>query len=200
MSSVRALFGVLGRRAALAATLGLTALTLAAPAHAAAERVRLKTSAGDIVIELDRAKAPKTVENFLGYVKAGHYDGTQFHRVIPNFMIQGGGMDKDMGEKPTKPPIALESRGGLSNTVGTVAMARTADPNSATAQFFINVNDNAFLDQPNARDGQGYAVFGKVTAGMDVVEKIRAVPTTTKGPHQNVPVTPVLIIKASLEK
>jgi peptidyl-prolyl cis-trans isomerase A (cyclophilin A) len=200
MSPVCAITGLLGRRGALALGLSLALSAASLPAHAGAERVRLKTSAGDIVIELDRAKAPKTVENFIGYVKAGHYDGTQFHRVIPNFMIQGGCMDKNMGEKPTRAPIALESRSGLSNARGTVAMARTADPNSATAQFFINVVDNAFLDQPNARDGQGYAVFGKVSAGMEVVDKIREVPTTTKGPHQNVPVTPVLIVKASLEK
>jgi peptidyl-prolyl cis-trans isomerase A (cyclophilin A) len=200
MSPVSTFAAAIGRRAALLAAGLLLLAGLGAQAQAATERVRLKTSAGDIVIELDRAKAPKTVDNFIAYVKAGHYDGTQFHRVIPNFMIQGGGMDKDMGEKPTKAPIPLESRSGLSNARGTVAMARTADPNSATAQFFINVKDNAFLDQPNSRDGQGYAVFGKVTSGMDVVDKIRDVPTTTKGPHQNVPVTPVLILKASMEK
>jgi peptidyl-prolyl cis-trans isomerase A (cyclophilin A) len=200
MSPVSTFAAGIGRRAALLATGLLLLAGLGAQAQAATERVRLKTSAGDIVIELDRAKAPKTVDNFIAYVKAGHYDGTQFHRVIPNFMIQGGGMDKDMGEKPTKASIPLESRSGLSNARGTVAMARTADPNSATAQFFINVKDNAFLDQPNSRDGQGYAVFGKVTSGMDVVDKIRDVPTTTKGPHQNVPVTPVLILKASMEK
>ena len=134
------------------------------------------------------------------YVKAGHYDGTIFHRVIPTFMVQGGGMKADMSEKPTRAPIALESRTGLSNMRGTLAMARTMDPNSATAQFFINVTDNAFLDQPNARDGNGYAVFGKVVSGMDVVEKIKSVPTQNAGPHQNVPVKPVLIKKATLEK
>jgi peptidyl-prolyl cis-trans isomerase A (cyclophilin A) len=166
---------------------------------ALAQKVRLATSAGDIVLELDRDKAPKTVDNFLQYVKAGHYDGTIFHRVIDSFMIQGGGMKPDMSEKPVRAPIPLESRSGLTNKVGTVAMARTSVPDSATSQFFINVRDNSFLDQPNARDGQGYAVFGKVVQGMDVVEKIRTVPTASSGPHQNVPVTPVIIRKATLE-
>lgn len=167
---------------------------------ALAEKVRLSTSVGEIVLELDREKAPRTVDNFIGYVKSGHYAGTIFHRVIPNFMVQGGGMDKAMSEKKTGAPIPLESRNGLKNERGTVAMARTNDPNSATAQFFINVQDNAFLDQPNSRDGNGYAVFGRVVEGMDVVDKIREMPTTTKGPHQNVPVEPILIKKASLEK
>jgi peptidyl-prolyl cis-trans isomerase A (cyclophilin A) len=166
---------------------------------ALAQKVRLATSAGDIVLELDRDKAPKTVDNFLQYVKAGHYDGTIFHRVIDSFMIQGGGMKPDMSEKPVRAPIPLESRSGLTNKVGTVAMARTSVPDSATSQFFINVRDNNFLDQPNARDGQGYAVFGKVVQGMDVVEKIRTVPTASSGSHQNVPVTPVIIRKATLE-
>ena len=177
-----------------------TAATLTAPATTLAQKVRLSTSAGDIVLQLEREKAPKTVDNFVGYVKGGYYTGTVFHRVIPNFMIQGGGMDKAMVERKTNPPIPLESANGLSNLRGTIAMARTADPNSATAQFFINVQDNAFLDQPNARDGNGYAVFGKVVEGMDVVDKIRTVPTTTRGPYQNVPVDPVLIKKATLEK
>jgi peptidyl-prolyl cis-trans isomerase A (cyclophilin A) len=166
----------------------------------AQQKVKLATSQGDIVVELDREKAPKTVDNFLQYVKAGHYDGTIFHRVIENFMIQGGGMKPDMIEKPTRAPIPLESRSGLSNVRGTLAMARTMDPNSATAQFFINVKDNAFLDQANARDGNGYAVFGKVVSGMDVVDKIKALPTGDKGGHQSVPTTPVIIKKASLEK
>jgi peptidyl-prolyl cis-trans isomerase A (cyclophilin A) len=184
-------------------TLGLSALlalSLAFSAGASAQKVRLATSEGDIVLQLDREKAPQTVDNFLAYVKAGHYGGTVFHRVIPTFMIQGGGMDKDLKEKKTNPPIPLESRNGLKNERGTVAMARTSDPNSATSQFFINVQDNAFLDQPNSRDGNGYAVFGKVVAGMDVVDKIRAVPTGNQGMHQNVPVTPVLIKKATVEK
>ncbi|MDP1692365.1 MAG: peptidylprolyl isomerase [Burkholderiaceae bacterium] len=167
---------------------------------ALAQKVRLATSQGDIVVELDAAKAPKTVENFLSYVKAGHYDGTIFHRVIENFMIQGGGMKADMSEKSTRAPIPLESRSGLSNLRGTISMARTNDPNSATAQFFINVKDNPNLDQPNSRDGNGYAVFGKVVAGMDVVDKIKGVPVGDKGGHQNVPTTPVLIKKSTLEK
>ncbi len=169
-------------------------------APALAQKVRLVTNQGDIVVELDPAKAPKSVDNFLQYVKAGHYDGTIFHRVIENFMIQGGGMKADMSEKPTRAPIPLESRNGLTNLNGTLAMARTMDPNSATAQFFINLKDNAFLDQANSRDGNGYAVFGKVVAGMDVVNKIKAVPVADKGGHQNVPTTPVMIKKAILEK
>ena len=169
-------------------------------APALAQKVRLATSQGDIVVDLDKAKAPKTVENFLAYVKAGHYDGTIFHRVIDGFMIQGGGMQADMSEKPTRAPIPLESRSGLFNLRGTISMARTMDPNSATAQFFINVNDNLMLDQANSRDGNGYAVFGKVVAGMDVVEKIKAVPTGSKGGHQNVPTQAVTIKRATLEK
>jgi peptidyl-prolyl cis-trans isomerase A (cyclophilin A) len=185
----------------LAATLA-AALMLSLPVTSAwaQQKVKLATSAGDIVIELDREKAPKSVDNFVAYVKAGHYDGTIFHRVIDNFMIQGGGMKPDMSEKPTRAPIALESRNGLNNVRGTVAMARTMVPDSATAQFFINLKDNAFLDQANSRDGNGYAVFGKVVAGMDVVDKIRAVPVADKAGHQNVPVTPVIIKKATLEK
>ena len=155
---------------------------------------------GDIVIELAPDKAPKTVDNFLQYVRAGHYDGTVFHRVIKDFMIQGGGMQPDLKEKPTRAAIPLESRNGLSNVRGSVAMARTMVPDSATAQFFINVVDNTFLDQTNARDGNGYAVFGKVVGGMDIVDKIRQVPTGNKGPHQDVPLQPVLINKATVEK
>ncbi|WP_119287579.1 peptidylprolyl isomerase [Azohydromonas sediminis] len=182
---------------AVITTAVLAAALAAAPAWA--QKVRLATTMGDIVVELDAAKAPKTVDNFVQYVKAGHYDGTVFHRVIPNFMIQGGGFTPDMTQKATRAPIPLESRNGLSNVRGTIAMARTAVPDSATAQFFINVVDNAFLDQPNARDGAGYAVFGKVVAGMDVVDKIRAVPTGNRGPHRNVPLQPVVITKATLE-
>jgi peptidyl-prolyl cis-trans isomerase A (cyclophilin A) len=167
---------------------------------AQAQRVKLATSVGDIVLELDAAKAPKTVANFLAYVNAGHYDGTVFHRVIPTFMIQGGGMTADMKEKTTKAPIALESRNGLGNVRGSVAMARTNDPNSATAQFFINVKDNAMLDAASSRDGNGYAVFGKVVSGMAVVDKIRDVPTGNKGMHDDVPLTPITINKATLEK
>jgi peptidyl-prolyl cis-trans isomerase A (cyclophilin A) len=164
-----------------------------------AQKVRLDTSMGEIVIELDAAKAPKSVANFIEYVKAGHYNGTIFHRVIPNFMIQGGGFDPEMNQKPTRAPIPLESKNGLTNLRGSVAMARTNVPDSATAQFFINLKDNAFLDSANTPDGTGYAVFGKVVSGMDVVDKIWAVPTGNKGPYQNVPVTPVLIRKASVE-
>lgn len=153
---------------------------------------------GVITLELDEAKAPKSTANFLSYVKKGHYDGTIFHRVIPNFMIQAGGMDKAMNEKPTKAPIPLESRNGLKNERGAIAMARTGDPNSATAQFFINVKDNPFLDQPTSRDGNGYAVFGKVVSGMEVVDKIRMVPTGDRGEHQNVPLQPVTIQRATV--
>ena len=185
----------------LARTLGLVALLAAsAISPALAQKVRIATSVGDIVVELDAAKAPKSVDNFLQYVKAGHYDGTVFHRVIQSFMIQGGGMLPDLSEKPTRAPIPLESGNGLNNVRGTVAMARTAVPNSATSQFFINLVDNAFLDKANSRDGNGYAVFGKVIDGMDVVDKIKAVPVKNAGPFQNVPVTPVIIRKASLEK
>ena len=154
---------------------------------------------GDITLELDEAKAPKSVENFLAYVKKGHYDNTVFHRVIPGFMVQGGGFTSEMSQKPTRPPVVLEAKNGLKNQVGTIAMARTADPNSATSQFFINVRDNISLDAPNP-DGNGYAVFGKVVSGMDVINKIKAVPTTTKPPHQNVPVTPVVITSATVVK
>ena len=191
------------RRRTAAVFMALTSTALALPAWAQAPadatRVRLNTSAGDIVLELDAAKAPKTVENFVQYVKDKHYDGTVFHRVIDGFMIQGGGFTADMTQKPTRAPIPLESRNGLTNSRGTIAMARTSNPNSATAQFFINVVDNAMLNAPNP-DGYGYAVFGKVVTGMDVVDKIKAVPVGNKGGHQNVPTTPVTIIKATLEK
>ncbi|MFC7433165.1 peptidylprolyl isomerase [Hydrogenophaga bisanensis] len=189
------------RTAAVFMALTSTALVLPAWAQAPADatRVRLNTSAGDIVLELDAAKAPKTVENFVQYVKDKHYDGTVFHRVIDGFMIQGGGFTADMTQKPTRAPVPLESRNGLTNGRGTIAMARTSNPNSATAQFFINVVDNAMLNAPNP-DGYGYAVFGKVVTGMDVVDKIKAVPVGNKGGHQNVPNTPVTIIKATLEK
>ena len=159
---------------------------------AADPQVDMKTSVGTIRLELYPGKAPKTVENFLQYVKDGHYNGTIFHRVIPNFMIQGGGMTPDLAQKKTRAPIPIESKNGLKNEVGTVAMARTSDPNSATSQFFINVNNNAFLDYPG-QDGYGYTVFGKVVSGMDVVNKIAAVPTGNQGMYQNVPRTPVVI-------
>ncbi len=161
--------------------------------------VKLETSLGDIIVELNPEKAPVTVANFLQYVKGGFYDGTIFHRVIPTFMIQGGGFDANMNEKPTKGPIKNEADNGLTNDRYTIAMARTADPNSATAQFFINVADNQPLNHTaKTMQGWGYAVFGKVVKGQDVVDKIKAVPTATKGMFQNVPVTPVVIIKATV--
>ncbi|XAH22200.1 peptidylprolyl isomerase [Xylophilus sp. GW821-FHT01B05] len=168
----------------------------AVQAQAADPRVKLSTSMGDIVLELDQAKAPKTVDNFLQYVRDKHYDGTIFHRVMDGFMIQGGGFTPDMQQKPTKAPLAFETT-GLKNDKYTVAMARTSNPNSATSQFFINVADNAMLNPPSP-DGFGYAVFGKVVSGTDVVDKIRAVATGNKGPHQNVPVTPVSINSATV--
>ncbi|MFC7410532.1 peptidylprolyl isomerase [Hydrogenophaga atypica] len=179
------------------AVLGLT-LNVAAHAQSALPKVKLSTSLGDIVLELNAEKAPKTVENFLQYVKDGHYDGLVFHRVIPGFMIQGGGFSADMQQKATRTPIVLEATNGLKNERGTIAMARTNVPDSATSQFFINVVDNAMLNATGP--GNGYAVFGKVTAGMDVVDKIRAVPTGSRGMHRDVPTTPVTILKASLEK
>ncbi len=187
----------------LAATL-LSGEPAGEPAKAPAEpsarpKVALETAMGRVVLELDRAKAPKTVDNFLGYVKAGHYDGTIFHRVIPGFMIQGGGMSADMGERKTGAPIPNEADNGLKNERGTVAMARTSDPNSATAQFFVNLVDNKFLNHSGKNpQGWGYAVFGKVVEGMDVVDKIAGVKTGNKGPHQNVPVEAVVITKASV--
>ncbi|HET9316818.1 MAG TPA: peptidylprolyl isomerase [Vicinamibacteria bacterium] len=168
----------------------------AAKPAAADPVVVLDTSLGVIKIELNRAKAPVTVDNFLKYVKAKHYDGTIFHRVIPDFMIQGGGMDESMTEKSTGAPIKNEARNGLRNERGTIAMARLNPPDSATAQFFINVKNNSALDY--GINGAGYAVFGRVIEGMDVVDKIRAVRTTTKRPHENVPVTPVVIKTARL--
>jgi peptidyl-prolyl cis-trans isomerase A (cyclophilin A) len=213
----------------------LLALAFAGPAAFAADapRVKFSTTAGDIVVEVWPDKAPKTVENFLQYVKDKHYDGTIFHRVIDNFMIQGGGFDMGYAQKPTRAPVAHEGRealakGGSRNLVGTLAMARTNDPNSATAQFFINVKDNAFLDPTVIPPGDpvpkfeyqgrvyenvpraqlvnspqlfGYTVFGKVVSGMDVVNKIKAVPTGAAGPlPSDVPKTPVVINTATLVK
>ena len=185
--------------ALLAATVAVGAQSGPAPAAPAMTGpvVTLETTLGDIRIALDEAKAPVTVKNFLAYVRAGHYDGTIFHRVIPNFMIQGGGMDASMAEKPGRAPIRNEAANKLRNDRGTVAMARTADPNSATAQFFVNVKNNASLDY--GVGGAGYAVFGTVIAGMDVVDRIVAVPTTTRGGHQNVPITPIFIKRARVE-
>ena len=161
-------------------------------AVAAAPSVEMQTSLGKMVIELNVEKAPGTVENFLKYAKEGHYDGTIFHRVIDGFMIQGGGFTASMDEKKTGKPIQNEAKNGLKNQRGTIAMARRPDPHSATAQFFINHKDNANLDYPG-HDGWGYAVFGKVTQGIEVVDKIAKVPTGNRGMHQNVPVEPVVI-------
>ncbi len=157
-------------------------------------QVALDTSHGPIVVELDAAKAPISTANFLAYVDAGHYDGTIFHRVIKTFMIQGGGFTADMQQKGTRAPIKNEWKNGLKNVRGTLAMARTSVPDSATSQFFINVVDNAFLDSPSG--GAAYAVFGRVVSGMEAVDAIRSVATTTKGGHGDVPTTPVLIKSA----
>ena len=161
--------------------------------------VELETTMGNIVIELNQEKAPNTVANFLEYVKSGHYDGTIFHRVIDGFMIQGGGMDANMKEKSTNAPIQNEADNGLKNEVGTIAMARTSDPHSATAQFFINVKDNSFLNFSGKNpQGWGYAVFGKVTEGMDIINKIKGVSTGKYGFHADVPTTPVVITHAKV--
>ena len=217
----------------LAAALLLPALSLPALAQDKAPRVKLATTQGDIVLELYPDKAPRTVENFLQYVRDGHYDGTVFHRVISNFMIQGGGFDAKLQQKPTRPPVPHEgqealAKGGPRNVTGTIAMARTNDPQSATAQFFINVKDNAFLDPTPIPPGDpvpkfeyrgrtyenvpranllgaselyGYTVFGRVVAGMEVVNKIKDLPTGAAGPFgSDVPRTTVTITKATLEK
>lgn len=161
--------------------------------------ITLHTNFGDITLELDFDKAPKTCANFVAYAKEGYYDGTIFHRVISNFMIQGGGFDKDMKQKGTKAAIENEADNGLKNNNGTVAMARTMDPHSATAQFFINIKDNDFLNHSGKNaQGWGYAVFGKVSGGMDVVDKIKAVKTGNQGFHQDVPVEPVTIEKVTI--
>jgi peptidyl-prolyl cis-trans isomerase B (cyclophilin B) len=157
--------------------------------------VILTTNHGKIKLELDAEKAPKTVENFLSYVRAGHYDGTIFHRVIDGFMIQGGGFEPGMKQKPTNDPIENEAKNGLKNEPYTIAMARTSAPHSASAQFFINIKNNSFLDYPG-QDGWGYCVFGKVTEGTDVVDNIKAVKTTRNGMHADVPVENVVIEKA----
>lgn len=163
------------------------------------ERVQFVTSAGKFTLEVYPDAAPKTVANFMEYVKSGFYSGTIFHRVINGFMVQGGGFDRDMKQKPTRAPIPLEAQNGLKNKAGTVAMARTSDPNSATAQFFINVVDNSSLDYPSP-DGNGYAVFGKVVEGMDTVDKMKNAPTTSYGPMRNVPATPIVIESATVVK
>ena len=170
-------------------------------AQAANPQVEIKTNQGSIVIELFADKAPKSTANFLRYVNDGFYNGTIFHRVIANFMIQGGGFTPDMKEKATRGPIENEAKqgiaAGLKNTIGTLAMARTSDPHSASAQFFINISNNDFLDYPG-QDGWGYAVFGKVVEGMDVVEKIKGVPTGRNGFHRDVPVQDVVIERAEV--
>ena len=168
-------------------------------AHAETSMVKMETDKGVITLELDGEKAPATVANFLKYVEDGFYDGTIFHRVISNFMIQGGGFTDDMTQKDTLPPIRNEADNGLSNDVGTIAMARTNDPHSATSQFFINVKDNHFLNfRDQSPQGWGYAVFGKVTQGMDVVNAIKDVATTSKGAYQDVPAETVMIIKVTV--
>jgi peptidyl-prolyl cis-trans isomerase B (cyclophilin B) len=161
--------------------------------------ITISTTFGDITLELDAERAPITVENFLGYVRSGHYDGTIFHRVIKNFMIQGGGFDTEMQQKSVGDPIQNEADNGLANDFGTIAMARTMEPHSATAQFFINVKDNDFLNHSSkTAQGWGYTVFGKVTAGEEVLEKIRNVPTTSRNGHQDVPRDPVIIQSISI--
>lgn len=159
--------------------------------------ILMKTSKGDIKLELDAEKAPKTVANFLAYAESGHYNGTIFHRVMDGFMVQGGGFDADMNQKNAPNNVENEANNGLKNEIGTVAMARTPDPHSASAQFFINVGDNAFLNYPG-QDGWGYCVFGKVVEGMDVVNEIKAVKTGNSGHHQNVPVEPVIITEVTV--
>ncbi len=159
--------------------------------------VKFTTNYGEILLELDEARAPISAANFEQYVREGHYDGTLFHRVIDGFMIQGGGLDTHFAEKPTREPIQNEAKNGLKNQRGTIAMARTSDPHSATAQFFINVADNGFLDYPS-QDGWGYAVFGKVVEGMEVVDRIKEVATGNHRGHQNVPLEPVILEKAEI--
>src|SRR6056297_2294785 len=156
--------------------------------------ITIRTTFGDITLELDAERAPLTVKNFLSYARDGHYDGTIFHRVINNFMIQGGGFDTDMTQRPTRDPIENEADNGLKNDFGTIAMARTMDPHSATAQFFLNVKDNDFLNHSGkTMQGWGYTVFGRIVSGEDVLEKIRNVPTTSRGGHQDVPKEAVII-------
>lgn len=180
--------------AALAAAFAPTVFAQTLP------QVKVQTNMGDFVLELNPKAAPKTVENFLTYVKSGFYKNTLFHRVIPNFMIQGGGFVSGMEEKDTRKAIALESRNGLSNLRGTIAMARTSDPNSATSQFFINVRDNHFLDADQAQDGYGYAVFGRVISGMQTVDAIARVKTHSVGYYDDVPIRDVIIKNMTVTK
>ena len=192
------LWNLLNRRAALS-VLALTALSGTAYASEAAPQVKFETSLGNFVVEVYPDKAPKTVENFLLYVKSKQYDGTIFHRVIPNFMVQGGGYNAKYEEKIARPPIPLEAQNGLKHETGTIAMARTNEPNSARAQFFVNVKENPFLNAKGSADG--YTVFGRVVSGMETINKIKDVPTGSGGPFPtDVPKTPVLINSATLVK
>jgi peptidyl-prolyl cis-trans isomerase A (cyclophilin A) len=190
-----------GKLMTVFAGLTLSGAVLAAPtaAPSATPQVEIKTTMGDIVVELDRDKAPKSVDNFLAYVKSGFYKGTIFHRVIDGFMIQTGGFDEKLKQKKTNKPIPIESQNGLLNNKYTVAMARTGDPNSATSQFFINVENNDALNYPG-RDGFGYTVFGKVIKGEEVVDKIKGVLVDDKGMFQNIPVIPIVIKSATILK
>jgi peptidyl-prolyl cis-trans isomerase A (cyclophilin A) len=184
----------------LAGLVFASATSLASAQDAAHKpRVKFATNQGDFVVELEPSKAPKTVENFLQYVSDKHYEGTVFHRVIDGFMIQGGGFNADMQQKPTRDPIPLEAKNGLKNDRYTIAMARTGNPNSATAQFYINVANNDMLNAPQP-DGHGYAVFGKVVQGQAVIDKIRTVPTGNRGMHQNVPTSAITITSATVVK
>jgi len=186
-------YGLANARRTLLGLLLMCSIGLHLSAEAASPvQVEVQTSAGNFVLDLDAEKSPKTVQNFLQYVADKHYEGTIFHRVIGNFMVQGGGFTADMAQKPTRAPITLEASNGLRNDRGTIAMARTGNPHSATSQFFINVVDNPGLNAPSP-DGFGYAVFGKVSSGMDTIEKIRMVPTGNKAGMQNVPLAPVTI-------
>lgn len=187
-------------RRQFAGALAALAILPAALAAQAAPQVKIETNMGDITVELNEKAAPKTVANFLAYVKSGFYKNTLFHRVIPNFMIQGGGFTSGMDEKDTRAPIPIESRNGLSNARGTIAMARTNDPNSATSQFFINVKDNHFLNASASRDGYGYTVFGKVIAGMNTVDAIARVKTHSVGYFDDVPIRDVVIKKMTIVK
>jgi len=191
---------LLAKFMSLFAGVALSGAVAAAPALAnPTPQVSLKTTEGEIVLELNQEKAPKSVANFLSYVKSGHYKGTIFHRVIDGFMIQAGGYTVDLKGKPTKPPVVSESQNGLKNETYSVAMARTGNPNSATAQFFINVVDNTGLDYPG-QDGFGYTVFGKVVKGQEVVDKIKGVLVDDKGIFQNIPVKPIVITSATILK
>ena len=187
-------------RRQFAGALAALAILPTALAAQAAPQVKIETNMGDITVELNEKAAPKTVANFLAYVKSGFYKNTLFHRVIPNFMIQGGGFTSGMDEKDTRAPIPIESRNGLSNARGTIAMARTNDPNSATSQFFINVKDNHFLNANASRDGYGYTVFGKVIAGMNTVDAIARVKTHSVGYFDDVPIRDVVIKKMTIIK